>query len=310
MNLLIVPLVLVAVAAADAPAGQNAVFKDLIDHGVKMSDGAAFRLPPPILADGLDAAGQRAAIANAPRARRTVAEMLGKSFYAPVEAKVRTLKAPQNDGPAVRAIDVWFVAHGDWTTLNSKQFLDSAMSKEEGKSRIVLKSGILSDQEMAKRKLSATADGTRSAPATTTKGGTEERFVYTTFWLFERVEISATRRTALAKGKDFILAAGRIDSRFDRDPDYPNQWRPLLRDAQAEIRPGPAHPFSHAGGYAKITRLREPADAVFVECHVVYEEDYGWFDGANLVKQKVPVMVQEKVRIFRRKLAVASEAKK
>ena len=48
---------------------------------------------------------------------------------------------------------------------------------------------------------------------------------------------------------------------------------------------------------------------MFIECHLVYEEDYGWFDGANLVKQKVPVMVQEKVRTFRRKLAVASEAK-
>ena len=106
------------------------------------------------------------------------------------------------------------------------------------------------------------------------------------------------------------MAAGSVDPRFDKDPEYPNQWRPLLRDAQAEIKPGPAHPFSHAGGYAKITRLHEPEGAVFIECHLVYEEDYGWFDGANLVKQKVPVMVQEQVRTFRRKLAVASEGKK
>ena len=151
---------------------------------------------------------------------------------------------------------------------------------------------------MAKRKLTAT-----------TNDGFEERFVYTTFSLFERVEISATRFAVLTKGKDFVLAAGKIDPRFDKDRDYPNQWRPLLRDAQAEIKAGPPHPFSHAGGYAKITRLKEPAGAVFIECHLVYEEDYGWFDGANLVKQKVPVMVQEKVRTFRRKLAVAGAAK-
>jgi len=81
----------------------------------------------------------------------------------------------------------------------------------------------------------------------------------------------------------------------------------LIRDEKAEIKLGPAHPFSHAGGYAKITRLKEPADAVFVEFHLAYEEAYGWFDGANLVKQKVPLMVQEKVRTFRRKLALASE---
>jgi len=297
---------LVAAAAAQAPAGENAVFEELVAKGVTMSDGAAFKLPPPIVADGLDAAAQQAAIAKAPRIRGTVKEFLSKSYYAPVAVKVRTLRPSPDDGPAVRGVDVWFVVHGDWDALGSKGFLDSMTNSREGKSGVVSKSGVLSDREMAKRKLSATADGTRRVPAT----GSEERFLYTTFSLFERVEISTTRRAVLSKGKDFILAAGRVDPRFDKDPDYPNQWRPLLRDARAEIKPGPAHPFRHAGGYAKITRLHEPEGAVFIECHLVYEEDYGWFDGANLVKQKIPAMVQEQVRVFRRKLAVASEAKK
>ena len=106
------------------------------------------------------------------------------------------------------------------------------------------------------------------------------------------------------------MAAGRVDPRFLDDPDYPNQWRPLLRDQRAEIELGAAHPFGHAGGYAKITRLIEPADGIFVECHLVYEEPYGWFDGVNLVRKKLPAMVKEKVKIFRRKLTVASEGKK
>jgi hypothetical protein len=55
----------------------------------------------------------------------------------------------------------------------------------------------------------------------------------------------------------------------------------------------------------QLAALAEPAEAVFIECHLVYEEAYGWF-GINLVKQKMPVMVQEKVRTFRRKLALAT----
>jgi hypothetical protein len=191
---------------------------------------------------------------------------------------------------------MWFVARGDWGILTSKEFLESVMkTKDEGKSRVVSKSGVLTDEEMAKRKLTAT-----------TKAGYEERFVYTTFSLFDRVEISATRFAVLQSGKDFMLAAARTDPRFDKDPAYPNQWRALLRNEQAEITPGPPHLFGHAGGYAKITRLKEPADAVFIECHLVYEEPYGWFDGVNLVWQKAPAMVLEKVRTFRRKLTVAS----
>ena len=213
--------------------------------------------------------------------------------------KVRTVKSSEGEGPAVRKIDLWFVAHGSWDVLTSKNFLETAMkTKEEGPNRVVVKSGVLTDKEMAARKLAAV-----------TKENYEERFVYTTFWLFERVELSATRFAVFTQSKGSILAAARLDPRFLHDPAYPNEWRPLVRNEQAEIKPGPAHTLAHAGGYAKITRLVAPADGVLVECHLVYEEPYGWFDGVNLVKQKAPPMVQEKVRTFRRKLALATAEK-
>ena len=106
-----------------------------------------------------------------------------------------------------------------------------------------------------------------------------------------------------------ILVEARIDGRFAKDAEYPNQWRPILRDAAANISLGQPQPYSGAGAYVKITRLAEPAEAIFVEGHIVFEEPYGWFEGVNLIKQKIPVMVQEKVRTFRRKLALATAEK-
>lgn len=289
-----------AVVAAGKPAVDNPVFSALVGEGVVMSDRRAIKLPPPILPDGLDAAGQRAALQRAADANIPLDRLLQKSFYAPVVVKVRTLKAENSsddERPAVRAVDLWFVVHGDWDVLTSKEFLESlAGGDDAGPDGVVSKSGVLTDGEMTARKLSAKKTDSY-----------EERFVYSTFTLFERVEISSTRLAGLSRGDGSLLAAGRIDRSFDDDPDYPNRWRALLRDARAEIAPGPAHPFRHAGGYAKITRLEEPVDAVFIECHLVYEEDYGWFDGANLVKQKAPLIVREKVRVLRRKLVLASE---
>jgi hypothetical protein len=299
LNLSLLASALIALVSTIDPVANNLVFNELLEKGVAMSDGAMVKLPPPILADGLDAAAQMAALTKVADARSPFEELVKKSYYAPVVVKVRTAKSAKDEGPAVRAIDLWFVAHGDWDVLTSKDFLESAFkTKEEGNSRVVVQLGLLTDKEMAARKLSATV-----------KDNCEERFVYATFRLFERVELSATRFSVLTRGKDSILAAARVDPRFLKDPDYPNQWRPLLRDEQAEIKPGPAQPFNHAGGYAKITRLLKPADGVLVECHLVYEEPYGWFDGNNLVKQKVPVMVGEKVKTFRRKLTLASGKK-
>jgi hypothetical protein len=223
---------------------------------------------------------------------------LKRTPYAAVYVKVRSAQSAE-DGPAVRKIDIGFVAYGDWDVLTSKDFLESAVQpKDEGPSRVVIRSGMLDDAAMAARNLTAMVNK-----------DIEERYVYSTFRLFDRVQISATRFSAMMRTKESILAAGRIDPKFLDDKDYPNQWQSLVRDERAEVKPGTAHPFAHAGGYAKITRLADAKDGVFVECHIVYEEPYGWFDGVNLVGQKLPVMVNEKVKQFRRKLLTASEEK-
>ena len=300
MNFAITLSILAALAAVPdkSPAVKNPLFEQLLTKGIEMADGKAYKLRPPILADGLDAAGQLAAIEKAAGARYPMKDVLMNDYFAPVVTKVRDAKRPTGQEPAIRLIDTWFVAHGDWDILVSKSFLESTTTAENGKSRIVLKSGELTAQELQKRHLTVT-----------TTAATEQRFLYSTFRLFDRVQVSATRFSTLTRAKDTVLAAGRIDSRFDNDAEYPNEWRPLVRDVQANIKTGSAHPFHRAGGYAKLTRLKEPADAVFIEFHLIYEEPYGWFDGISLVKQKIPAMVQEKVRTLRRKLNVASQEK-
>jgi hypothetical protein len=298
VNIALMELVIFVSIAADAPAAENPIFHELTEQGIKMSDGTVFRLSPPILPDGLDAATQRAALDKVSSADSSFDDVVQKSYYAPVVVKVRTVKPSKDEGPAVRTLDLWFVAHGDWNTITSRDFLDSVFKGTgDGGSRVVAKAGILTEDELAARKLT-----------TTVKKGYEERFAYTTFSLFERVELSATRSAVLTRRENSILAAAKIDPRFVADPDYPNQWRPLVRDERAEIKPGPPQPLPNAGGYAKITRLAQPPGTVFVEFHLVYAEPYGWFDGANPVKQKAPAMVKEKVRTFRRKLALAADS--
>ena len=162
-----------------------------------------------------------------------------------------------------------------------------------------MKSGVLTDKELAARKLAAV-----------TKDGYEERFVYTTF---SAVRAGGVERHAVCGAhprQGFHSGGGPARSAI---PERRGLSEPVAaagaRRSRRRSSRGRPHPFAHAGGYAKITRLVVPADAVLVECHLVYEEPYGWFDGINLVKQKVPVMVQEKVRTFRRKLATATAEK-
>jgi len=70
--------------------------------------------------------------------------------------------------------------------------------------------------------------------------------VYATFSLFDQVEVSTTRYVVVTRGKSDLLAAALIDGRFAKDAEYPNQWRPILRDAartsawaRGSLIPGP-----------------------------------------------------------------------
>lgn len=275
----------------------NPVFVELVEKGITMSDGKLYKLPQPAMADGLDADGQKAAIEKVAAGRYSLEELMRKISSAPVLVKVSTLKATEGEGATIRAIDLWFVAHGKWETLNSKQFQDSLVKGKdtEGENRMVSKSGLLTEEEMQKRNLKL------DVPE-----GQEAKFVYATFSLFDQVEVSATRYAVLTRGKDFLLAAARLDGRFAGNADYPNQWRPILRDESANITLGDPQPYAGAGAYAKVTRLLEPAEAIFVECHIVFEEPFGWFEGGNLLSSKVPVMAQQRAKMFRSKLAIAS----
>jgi len=56
----------------------------------------------------------------------------------------------------------------------------------------------------------------------------------------------------------------------------------------------------------KVTKLAEPAGALFVEQHLIFAEPVDWFDGANLLRSKLPLVVQDRVRSIRRQWAKGS----
>jgi len=297
----IFPLLLLAAVSPDFPdvAPDNPVLKELLEKGVAMSDDKAYKLPPPSMADGLSAAEQKTVI-------ETIGKLKGLTFddvtdsrtAAPVVLVIRTLKDAEGESSVVRSIDLYFVARGKWEVLGSKEFLDSFAKPKDGenKNEVVSKSGILTEAEMKERGLSI-----ESTPACAMK------FVYSTFSLFDQVELSATRLAVATRSKTSILGAAKLDPRFTADAEYPNRWRPIIRDADAAISYGKPRPYTGGGAYAKLTKLLDPADAIFVECHVVYEEPYGWFQGGEMLNAKLPVIAKSRAKIFRSKLSIASE---
>lgn len=276
----------VAVAWADADIVDNPLFEDLASKGIAATSRDTIRLPRPSMADGLKADAQNAAIAAIAGQDYPIEELARKSVVAPHILKIRDIPTSNPDTPA-HGIDLWFIAYGDPQTVANKQFLEQWRDEQRDHKIVTLAAA-----ELVKRGIKEL----RSSQL-------QDRYAHVEFPLLERVRVKATLHTILTSGKESVVVALKMDPAFAGDADFPNQWRSMSRDDDGRLQLGAAEPYAGAGAYVKITRLHQPVGAAFIEYHLVFAEPKGWFGGANLLRSKVPILVQSEVRSFRRQLA-------
>jgi hypothetical protein len=291
MRTLMLLLMLVPAAEADEHLPVNPVYRQLIEKGVRVAEGDFVPLPAPTLRDAMDAKAEQVAIAAIPDRHVPVDQLLRKSVVAPIVFRFREVGGRGRKTP-VQGVDVWFVVYGQLDSLTRKDFLEEAMrTKEADAKQEGAKHKFLTAQELQARKIAPPSDDKK------------ERYVYAMFPLMEKVELSLTSRTYTARTARSLVYAADMDQRFAADREFANQWRPIERGEEGSPKLGSAVPYEGAACYVKITQLADPPDALLIEQHTVFVEPKDWFHGANLLRSKLPVLIQSEVRKFRRQLA-------
>jgi hypothetical protein len=274
-------------------ADGNEIHQTLLTEGVKFNDGRSVRMPSPTMRDGLSPAEQKKALAAIADENHPVETLVRPSVVAPFVLKISEEKESKTARP--RRIDLWFVSYADLSKISDETFLKqqvAAEAKAAPRGSTSAEGEVLTDEQLGERIIDP-------APG--------ERSLAGNFTLFDRVRLSGVMRATLTRTDESVTLAGLLDPRFTKDPKYPNSWRPLERTDSGELRVGPPQPYTSAGWYAKATRLAEPKGAVFVEYHAIFDEPQGWFNGANLLRSKLPIVVQDGVRQFRRRMSAAAE---
>jgi hypothetical protein len=273
-------------AAAEGP---NEILRTLLATGAPIAAGEDVKLPEPTLADGMTAALQRRQIEAIADGRNTWADLTRRSVVAPFILK--TSKDSAEQGKLGRRVDLWFVAYGSLETLAGDDFLSNQFKAAAEDSENASSARLLGDADLKKR-------GLRVPTA-----AEDPRYVAAETTLLERVRISATTRSIKTRTDDSLVVASVLDPRFAADPEFPNRWRSISRDDAGNRQLGEAHAYSGLGSYVKATRLVEPKGAILVEYHVAYAEPEAWFNGANLLQSKLPILAQSVIRKLRRSLA-------
>jgi hypothetical protein len=306
MNAIAFQILTVLAAANGSAVPKNPLLNDLVNKGVTMPDGQIVPLPPPLMCEGMTAAEQAHVlkkVATRDKALKgDVTKFLDNNSAAPISLRLTKAESKQG-GDLIRTVDVCFIVYGDWDVLTSKAFSDSILKADKGKKgggggTEVVKAGYLNVPEMTARHLT-----TRSTAEL------KEYYLYTTFKLFSQVEVNATRFGVATKTPTGVVVAATVDPRFASDKQFPNQWSSIVRNAAGNPVVGPPQPYSGAGFYAKVTRLTEPTNAIFVEYHSAFYEPEGWFgaDNANLLPAELRKIIPYQVKQFRMKLRAATE---
>lgn len=286
---LIVCSSVIASEPSQSTVDRNALFRELTSRGVIVCDEAdrRIKLPPPTMPDDADSAAQKRIIEALPGGR-PYDDMVRNAVVAPFAMRLEDVDNPGGD--PLRSVDVWFIVHGRLT-----QLFDPTQA-------VTLTGMIRSDVKSAVAIISADALRSRGIE-TKTEERLRESFARQQGVLFDRVRVAMTYRVLTTVDDRCLIAAGTLDRRFDDDPDYPNYWQSLSETGEV----GPRRRYTVTAAYCKVTRLHEPAGALFVEQHLLFAEPYEWFRGAPLLRSKLPLAVQDSIRRLRRQLRVEDE---
>jgi hypothetical protein len=213
---------------------------------------------------------------------------LRRSINAPFSLTIGSVDKKEGERCA-QEIDLKFVAYGKLDAVLESDFLKQFLSGKEKKGGGD-RTTILEPDELKER-------GIRLLNA----GNRKEQYGTLTLGLLNKVQVDGVTRSVRTNSPHFVLSAMRIDDRFQNDKQYPNIWR-HINVVEEEEKLGPPHPYTGLAGYVLVTKLPEPAGALLVEMHFLLHEPPDWFGGRNLLRSKLPTVIQDNVRSFRRKL--------
>lgn len=286
---------LLITSASLAQDATNPIFEKLSKEGVVTADGSVAPLPAPIMADGLSAADQKKAIDSISEGNKNFQTLTNKSVTAPYVLKISDVKPAKGASKTLRLVEFYFVIHADMKRLEEESFLkgqteDREKTEEDGEETKA------SGEEIKPEEL-------KSLGVTVAEGENRpERYFKGSFPLFGRVRVEGVGHSYYTKNDHSSTVASILIPDFAKQEKYAARWIPLTRDEKTGKRvEGKPQPYSGAAAYTKATMLAEPKGAVFVEQHILFDEPKGWFNGANLLRSKLPIVIQDEIRLLRRR---------
>lgn len=301
---------LLAQAPVAAPERQADLLEKMVTDGVQLTPEKKFVLPTPSLVsiDGVPKPAAEALGAYDEIAGRHGDRFSKDSVVAPISVQTDSIKNEAGDRIG-HFIDVAFVVHQTIDQIRQSEALEDFKKSDDSTEAIEF-----SDKEDAndfeKNRTRALTEeelaefGVSSEDELETLGHLQ-------LPILSQVVVRGVARTRQSVWSEDdvnapIILTWIIDSRFGAESptedSIANQWRPIERSATGEKSLGPPRPYAGLGGYVVIVSVPGKPEASLIQIRFVLHEPQDWFSGRNLLRSKLPILIQDRVRGLRREL--------
>lgn len=270
----------------------NPVYQALLNHEVQLA-GVPIRFEPPSLRDDQSPKDQESALRTVAGSDAKAGDLLRDSVSAPFILKLRDL--PSNDATLVRMVDLWFVVHADLDAL------DPALAESAAAPERPVEAGNMRFSSVKVSADTLKANGLGD-PAPERTPARNEWYLHMTARLLDRIQVEATDRIIATRSADALVIASRTAEPLGIDGPLGNRWHTIERKEGQESL-GEARPYEGGAGYIAIQRYKPRVGVLLVEAHFAFTEPAPWFQGAPILRSKIGLVAQDRIRSLRRDLA-------
>ncbi len=282
--------------------------------GIELSEAVSVQLAPPTFAT---ITGEPVDAASAQKALRRIAGPQGvarftrDSVVAPLFVQTDAIMGDAGERIG-HCIDVIFVVHQSIAEIRRSKVLDKFKSTAmDGSKTKSSNDGGGDEGDDVESSMTRSLTNDELSEYGVTLDPEYETLGYLRLPLLEKVVLSGVaraRRSVWSADDEAapVILTWILDSRFaSASPEahsISNQWRAIERTATGQRRLGSPHPYAGMGGYVVLAALPGDAEASIVQIRFVIHEPTEWFQGRNLLRSKLPLLIQDRVRNIRREL--------
>ncbi len=274
---------------ARSNAQELSLSTELIEHGLAFDADVQIRLAAPSLHLGLSEAAKQETLHRL-AGKQEWSSFTRDSLMAPIAIDIETIDDSQGERLGITVHNA-FIVYAELGKLRDAEAMQEMFGRpgNSGDSAGVVTEEISKDEL---RRLGMTAEANSAAT-----------YAYLELPLLNKVLVRGVIRIEKREREGASEFFWRLDPAFDSVDKYASRWTKLERNSVGKLFEGESFAYSGCGGFLGVYELEPGTNQLLVESRLLLREPREWFAGSNFLRSKLPSMMQENARNFRRKLA-------